>query len=452
MEQKPPTTAQRDVESVLRGHPYRAIVRLAWPATVAMLLHTLFSITDAIWVGRLGAAPIAAVISCSFIIWILLSLTEVLSTGVVAMVARAVGADDLDRASVIVEQTFRFSLIYAVVVGLLGFLTRDRFFVLMDLAPDVQQLGSTYMAIYFIGAPFVVFTGWVSAVFRAAGNTRLPFLLNVILDPFLIFGIGPFPKWGVAGAAIATITAYVVGSIIAIVLLRQNRLPFPAPLRLLGKIDWQRMGRLIMIGLPISISGIVFSVVYLFVNRITAQFGTASVAALGIGNRIESINYLISYGFSVAVATLVGQNLGARNPQRAADLTRKTILLVTSFTGFMTVVFLLFPSAIMRIFVDDPAVLEAGKDYVRILALSQIMMGWEIVYEGAFSGAGNTLPPMIVAIPGAIMRIPLAWFLAIYLGLGVQGVWWTITASTILKGIVLFVWFSLGRWKHHDVS
>jgi putative MATE family efflux protein len=208
---------------------------------------------------------------------------------------------------------------------------------------------------------------------------------------------------------------------------------------------------LVAIGIPICISGISFSVIYLFVNRITAQFGTPAVAALGIGNRIESINYLVAFGFSTAVATLVGQNLGARNPDRAAELTHKTILLVSGFTGVMTVIFLMFPESIMRIFVDDPAVLEAGKDYVRILALSQILMGWEIVLEGAFSGAGDTVPPMAVSIPGSILRIPLAWFLAVSLGWGVAGVWWAISISTLIKGVAVYIWFSLGRWKHRVV-
>jgi putative MATE family efflux protein len=207
----------------------------------------------------------------------------------------------------------------------------------------------------------------------------------------------------------------------------------------------------VRIGIPISISGVVFCVVYLFVNRITAGFGTEAVAALGIGNRIESINYLISFGFSTAVATLVGQNLGAGNPDRAAELAYKTVKLITSFTGFTAILFLIFPEILIRFFVDDPAVVDAGRSYVRILALSQILMGWEIVLEGAFSGAGDTVPPMIVSIPGSILRIPLAWWLAIVLGWGVTGVWWTITISSVLKGTALLIWFSLGRWKTRQV-
>ncbi|MBD3299181.1 MAG: MATE family efflux transporter, partial [candidate division Zixibacteria bacterium] len=424
------TPAQRDIDSALRGNPYKAIVRLAWPATVAMLLHTLFTITDAIWVGRLGAAPIAAVISSSFIVWILLSLTEVLATGVVATVSRSIGAGEFDKAASISEETFRFALLYAAFITILGLLFRGSLFDLQRLEPDVTAIGTTYMGIYFAGAVFVVFTEWAGAIFRAAGNTRIPFLvhsfsivLNVVLDPFLIFGWGPFPAWGAAGAAVATVIAYAVGSGIAVVFLLHNRLPFPFRMRPFGIINWPRMWRIVMIGVPISAAWIVFSTVYLFINRITAQFGTEAVAALGIGNRIESINYLISYGFSIAVATLVGQNLGNNNPQRAKELAFKAVGMVSAFTGLMTVIFLAFPETLMRIFIDDPGVLAAGKNYVRILAISQIMMAWEVVFEGGFVGAGNTLPPMLVGTPGAIARIPVAWFLAVYLGLGVDGIW-----------------------------
>jgi len=458
MDTASPATGNRDIDTILRGHPYRAIMRLAWPATVSMLLHTLFSITNAIWVGHMGAVPVAAVISATFIVWILISLTAVLSTGVVAMISRAVGAREWDRAQSVAEETFRFALLYAVVISAVALLLRRPLFGLMRLEPEVARLGQEYMAIYFSAGAFIVFSEWASSLFRASGNTRLPLvvtsigvILNVVLDPMLIFGIGPFPRWGSTGAAVATAISYFVACLIFIRLLRQHRLPFQFRFSLIGPMDWSRIGRLVMIGLPISISGIVFSVVYLFVNRITAEFGTAAVAALGIGNRIESVNYLISFGFSTAVATLVGQNLGAQNPERASQLAHKTVVLITAITGVTTAAFLLFPGSIMRIFVTDPAVLEAGKHYVRILALSQILMGWEIVIEGAFSGAGDTLPPMLVAIPGAVARIPVAWALAIGLGWGIDGIWWTITLSTVAKGISLYIWFSLGRWKKRVV-
>ena len=273
----------------------------------------------------------------------------------------------------------------------------------------------------------------------------------MILDPILIFGLGPVPRMEVVGAAVATTISYAAIALTVFMLLRGPRLPFPMRLSIVGGMEWGRLARLLMIGTPISILGIVFSIVYLFINRITAGFGTEAVATLGIGNRIESINYLVASGFGLATATLVGQNLGARNPVRAAEMANKTIGLVSVYIGVTSLFFLIFPEAIARVFTNDAAVIEACRGYIRILALSQVFMGWEIVLEGAFSGAGDTWPPMIVSIPGAVARIPLAWLLADKWGLGPDGIWWSITITTIIKACVLYIWFARGTWKHRTV-
>ena len=455
---EPDSAISRDVESVLRGHPFRAILRLAWPATASMLLSTILSVVNAVWVGHLGADPIAAVISATFIVWILQSLVAILSTGLVATVSHALGAGDRDTARVLGEESLRFAVLFAVSITAVGLLLRGPLFALMHLDPDVVRLGKQYMAIYFSAAILIVFVEWAMGLFRASGNTRLPLaamssgiVLNIILDPLLIYGVGPFPRLGVAGAAVATTCSYLLVSILFLRFVRQGRLPFPLRMSLWGPVNRRRIGRLVAIGLPISCSGVAFSIVYLFVNRITAQFGTTAVAALGIGNRIESVNYMFAWGFSIAAATLVGQNLGARNPKRAAELARKTLLLVSVYTTITTALFLLFPRAIMHMFVDDPAVLAQGAHYVTILALSQLFMGWDIVFEGVFVGAGNTLPPMLVGIPAAALRIPLAWLLAVVLRLGSDGVWWTITSTTIARGAIMYIWFSLGRWQKRQV-
>lgn len=454
----PTTPISRDVESVLRGHPYKAIIRLAWPATLSMILHTLFSIVNLVWVGRLGAEPIAAVISATFVIWIIYSLVSILSTGLVALVSQALGAGAIGRAHEIAEETWRFALMFAFAIALSGFLMRDPIIAIMHLEPSVASTASAYLGIYSLASVLIVITEWASSLFRASGNTRIPLVvlsaalgLNMILDPLFIFGIGPFPQWGASGAAVATGISHAVAVLLILYLLRQDRLPFRAKYAMIGPIDWPRIRRLVAIGIPISISGIVFSIVYLFVNRITAGFGTDVVATLGIGNRIESVNYLIAYGFSLATATLVGQNLGARNPDRAAEMTHKTIQLVTAYIGITSIFFLIYPEAIVRAFTDDPLVIMNGKHYVRILALSQVFMGWEIVLEAAFAGAGDTLPPMIVAIPGAVARIPLAWLFAIKWEMGPDGIWWVITITTVVKGVAMYLWFLRGRWKHRMV-
>lgn len=454
----PSTPISRDIESALRGHPYKAIMRLAWPATLSMILHTLFAVVDLIWVGRLGAAPIAAVISATFVLWIMYSLVSILSTGVVAMVSRFLGAGQFDRATEVTEETWRFALLFALAIAIPGFLYRELIIAIMHLEPAVAKISSDYLGIYFLTSVFIVISEWAAALFRASGNTRTPLIvfavglcLNIVLDPLFIFGWGPFPRMETVGAAVATGISYAISTALILVVLRRNKLPFPVRFSLLGRMDWKRIGRLVMIGVPISISGIVFSIVYLFINRFTAGFGTETVATLGIGNRIESINYLVAYGFSLATATLVGQNLGARNPARASEMTHKTIQLVSAYIGITSLLFLLFPELIVRVFTNDAEVVEAGRHYVRILAVSQVFMGWEIVLEGAFSGAGYTWPPMIVAIPGAIARIPLAWFLADTMGLGADGIWWSISATTVAKAVVLYFWFARGSWKNRKV-
>ena len=337
-------------EYILTGRPYRAIMRLAWPVIVSMMAHTALTITDAAWVGRLGAVPMAAVISSMFVIWIVWSLSEVITSGAVALVSRALGARKADKAAYATDHIFRISIWFALVLTILGVIFSPWAFEIMDTAPEVKQIGIKYLRIFFIAVPILVLWELFSALYRAAGDTKTPFiisvssnLLNIVLDPLLIFGIGPFPEMGAAGAAVGTVISYGLAITMYYVAFKRRPLPFNFRRRYFARPDWDIVRRTVKIGLPISMSGIVFSIVYLFVNRVTASFGTEAVAALGVGNRIESINFLISFGFAMAVATLVGQNLGAKNPKRAEALAFKTVLLVSLFSGVTSILFYVLP-------------------------------------------------------------------------------------------------------------
>lgn len=451
-------TALNNTEYILSGNPYRTIIRLAWPAIMSMMSHTLLTITDAAWVGRLGATPMAAVISSMFVIWMIWSLAEVITSGAVALVSRKLGAKDTAAAGYIADHIFRFSIWFSVVFTVAGVVFSPWAFAVMRSAPEVREIGIVYLRIFFCSGPLLIAGQLFNALYRASGDTKTPFLvgisanaLNLVLDPLLIFGIGPFPELGVAGAALATVTSYGFTVAAYAIALRRRPLPFSLVRRYFVQPDWDIVRRTVKIGLPLSTSGIVFAVVYLFVNRVTASFGTEAVAALGVGNRIESINFLIAFGFSMAVATLVGQNLGAKNPRRAEALAFKTVWLISGFCGVTSVLFFVFALPVAKFFNTDPAVWPYCVSYLQILALSQVLMGWEIVFEGAFAGAGDTLPPMIVSIVGSVARIPLAYALALWLGWGVAGIWWTITLTTIVKAIILLVWFRLGRWKNKEV-
>lgn len=453
-----PNTELRVKRDLTTGSITKSIFYLALPVVATMFLETAFSIADIFWVGKLGAVSLAAVISSAFLIWIIYSLVGAVSIGVTALVARFIGAKQPDQAAFSARQAYLFSILFAVCLTLPGVLFTKWAFVLMGTAPDVTALGIRYLRIIFAGAITFFLIDVFSALFRASGDTKTPMLviggslaLNIILDPFLIFGWGPFPRLGTDGAALASVFSQALGSLLFLYLVRRGKLAFKFSLVPKWDIDFSMVWRILRIGIPASSAWILFSVVYLFINKIVALFGTEAIAALGIGNRMESVSFLTCIGFSTAASTLVGQNLGAGKPERSAEAAWKTAGISVLVTGFVATMFLFFPRQIASFFISDPKVIEIGIGYLRILALSQMFMALEIVFEGAFGGAGNTVPPMIVSIVGSLARVPLAYLMAVHWGMGIVGVWWAITSTSIVKGVVLAYWFKLGRWKSKKI-
>lgn len=453
----PPRVA--DKIDLTTGPIFRTVLKLAWPVVATMFVHTAFIVTDMIWVGRLGAAAIAAVTSSVFFIWILFSVAEIFTAGLVAIISRHYGAKRYDRASYAASQAIGFSFILSVLITVIGYALASKFLEFMGTAPDVTQYGIDYLRIRFAGTVFLFWYEAGTAIFRSTGDTKTPMILsiiavggNIVLDPLLIFGIGPFPRLEVAGAAIATVIAMAASVIGFVIYILRGKLTLD--LRWLDslKTDIKLIWRMVKIGTPMSLYGITFSVVYIFINKITATFGTESIAALGVGNRSEAFSYMICFGFAVAVSTLVGQNLGAGKPERAEKAVWSAFWLAFIVTGTMSVLFLTMPGLITRIFTSDPVVIAVSSDYLRILAISQVFMAAQIVFEGAFSGAGNTVPPMLIGIPSAVARLPVAYLLCYTLDVGVNGVWWAITSTTVVGGIIVVVWFRKGRWKHREIQ
>jgi putative MATE family efflux protein len=216
-------------------------------------------------------------------------------------------------------------------------------------------------------------------------------------------------------------------------------------------MDFKVVLKTVKIGLPISLAGLNFTIVYLVLTRIMSEFGTAAVASIPVGNRVESISYMTCHGFYMAVSSMVGQNLGAKDPGRAAKSVWTTAGIMSAITFGFGAIFVAIPEYITVIFSKEPEVIRISADYLRILGLSQVFMGFEFVFEGAFTGAGHTMPPTIVSVPGTLIRIPLAYYLAISLGLGPIGIFWAITISTVIKGIWLFGWFKFGRWYKEEL-
>lgn len=429
----------------------RTIARVAIPAVASTLLMTIFGTVDAFWVGtQIGPAGIAAVATSIFWIWLIISIAEMVSVGLTAVAARRYGEGRSEAATRAAGSALIFTVVSGVVVGAAGLAMLPRLFALMHTPSDVTALGLRYLGTYLLGTPLIFGFFAVDAAFRAAGDARTPFVLlslsvavTLVLDPVLILGLGPAPKLGIAGAAIATVTTRAVAFALGLwLVLRRGLLRFE-------RFDWKAIASICRVGLPTAATGIVFSLIYVFVTRSATQFGTPALAALGIGHRVESWLYMIGVGFGAATAAVVGQNLGAGRIDRA----ERAGWIATGFCTALGVVFcvleLWVPEWFVGLFTDDPAVIAEGARYVRIAAVSQLALCAEIVLEGALGGAGHTVAPMLASTTITISRIPLAaWAAARW---GSVGIWWVISLTAIVRALaIVWLWRS-GGWKRKSV-
>ena len=439
-----PTLLQRPVTS--------ALWTLAWPVIALGFLRSAFFLGDAWWVGHLGSAALEGLSGASFATWILHSWGDLGMVGILSLVARAAGAQNQERIRTLIGQGFMLSLCLGLLAAAGSFFLPSLYFNFVGFShaelATARQEGIAYLTPLVLGTPFLMVHLLVHAVFRGLGNTRTPMLimaaslvLNLVLDPLLLFGVGPFPKLGVAGAAWATIIANGIAAVIGMSLLTRSNL-----FRFHPTIDIRLWYQILVISAPIAFAGMGFCAVYVFLGPIVTAFGRGTMAALGVGHRVESLAYFYAYGVGQATATLVGQYLGASRPEGAWEAVRAAERLSLVVLGPLAILFLFGAPLIFSIFTDDPAFIQAGCGYLRWAALALVFMGWEMIYEEAFAGAGDTLPPTRIVLPLTVLRIPLAWVLANYTPLGLHGVWVAIALSTLSKGVFLRLSFARGGW------
>jgi putative MATE family efflux protein len=442
------------VSNITEGPIYSTIIKLAWPVVASMFLEFAMTITDYFWVGYLGTPQQDAVMSSMVVSWTIFATSAVIVTGLTALVSRTVGAKEFSKAAFFSGQGLTMAISIGLGLSVVGFLLAPSILKFMKAEPEVLSYGIPYLRIFFVSVTMLFINDSIGSIFRASGDTQAPMIafstgtiLNIFLDPALIFGWGPFPAMGVTGAAVATVISIAISFILFQILIFRGRLDFPLSGWFRDKPDFGAMKKIVVIGIPISAQNLVFILVYWFIIQIVHHYGDVAGAAMGIGNRMESLSYLTTVGFSMAASALVGQNLGANNPERAARCAWGTVSLVVLETFIISIFFVTIPETIAGVFSSDPAVIKIASDYLIILGLSQIFMGIEITLEGAFTGSGNTVPPMLVSIPGSIARLPLAYFFCFTLDIGINGVWWTLTITSFVKAIILAVWFGKGNWK-----
>lgn len=444
--------------SLTDGPLLPTIFRLAFPAVLSFLLQGTYNFIDTYFVGYLGAQSLAGISTGGFILWMTFGLANLVSVGVAAKIARRIGENNQAEANRTAVRGIWYGLGTSICIAIPLYAALPILFGFMNTPPEVTAQGMAYIAPLIIGLPTIFLTFVMTGIFNASGDTRTPFVLmlftlaiNALLDPLLIFGIGPLPAFGVAGAAWATVIAQVLWIILALRKLHRPDCAIHLQVRRKLAVSWNDYFEIVRIGLPRAFTGVLFSGIYMALTRVTAEFGTPQIAALRIGHIYEGLTFFTALGFSIAASTLVGQNLGAGKPQRAMRAAWAVGGIVFCFTTLVALAFRLFADELAGVFSADERVISAGASYLLILAWSQPFMSLEIVMEGGFSGAGNTLPPMLIQVPLTLLRYPAALALSFGLALGVEGVWWAISGSSILKGLLMAWWFYRGRWMRTKV-
>ncbi|MGB8538483.1 MAG: MATE family efflux transporter [Acidobacteriaceae bacterium] len=440
------------------GNLNRAILLLAIPMVLEMVLESLFAVVDVLWVGRLGANAVATVGLTESLLSLVFSIGIGLAMSTTAMVARRIGEKDPVDAAIAGAQAIFLGLLVSLAIGVPAFIFAPQLLRLMGASPEIVATGAGYARIALGGCGAIVMLFLNNAIFRGAGDAAIAMrllwvsnILNLILDPCLIFGLGPFPRLGVTGAALATFSGRSIGVLYQFYRLMKGterlRIP-PSLLRLNPRVMW----RLIRVSLTGILQFAIANTSWIALVRIVSVFGAAALAGYTIAIRIVIFVILPSWGLSNAAATLVGQNLGAGHPQRAEQAVWRTGLYNMLFLGIIGVVFIFSATPLVRLFTHDPAVVPLAASALRILSYGNIAYAYGMVMLQSFNGAGDTVTPTIVNFFGFwLLEIPLAWWLALHQGLRSTGVFLSIViaqAAVALAGILLF---RRGKWKKQKI-
>ncbi|MGA8620181.1 MAG: MATE family efflux transporter [Candidatus Sulfotelmatobacter sp.] len=440
------------------GSLNRAILLLAVPMVLEMVLESLFAVVDVFWVGRLGANAVATVGLTESMLSLVFSVAMGLSLSTTAMVARRIGEKNPEGAAVAGVQAIALGLMVSLAIGIPCGIWAPNLLRLMGATPEIVATGSGYARICLGGSFAVLLLFLNNAIFRGAGDAAIAMrllwvsnIINLILDPCLIFGWGPFPRLGVTGAALATLTGRSIGVLYQFYRLMRGT----ERLRILRSQICLRLDVLLRL-IRVSLTGILqFAIAHtswIGLVRIVSIFGAAALAGYTIAIRIVIFVILPSWGLSNAAATLVGQNLGAGHPERAEKAVWRTGLYNVIFLGLIGVVFILFSEPIVRLFTPDPEVIRLGAACLRIISYGNLGYAYFMVMMQAFNGAGDTITPTLVNLFGFwVLEIPLAYSLAIPLHMRSNGVFFSIAIAESAMAAISAILFKQGKWKKQKI-
>ncbi|MEG1302867.1 MAG: MATE family efflux transporter [Lachnospiraceae bacterium] len=423
-----------------------ALTRLAVPIMATSLVQMAYNLTDMLWIGRLGAGAVTAVGTAGLYIWMSQGVIDLARIGGQVKVSQSLGCQDKQEASQFAKGALQIGMVLALLFGMLSLFGAGPLIGFFGLRSQQIILDSMrYLQITGGAIIFSFLNAVLTGILAAEGDSKTSFKVNVVglisnivMDPVLIFGLGPFPRMGVEGAAIATVGAQIVVTLLFVIAVRNDKIIFDK-FRLFTKTPFRHIKGIVQIGLPAAMQKILMAGISMILTRLVASWGDTAVAVQRVGSQIESISWMTAEGFGVSINSFTGQNYGARQYQRVKSGYLAAVKIMTLWGIFTTAVLIFLSVPIFRVFIAEPEVLAAGSDYLKILGVSQLFMCIEILTIGAFAGLGKTMLSSVISTILMVLRIPLAVVLSAT-ALGLNGIWWSITLSSMLKGI-LFLGF-----------
>lgn len=464
------------IKDFTTGNIFPQILKLAIPIIGTSFVQMAYNMTDMAWLGRVGSETVSAIGIALYIVWFGASLMFIPKIGAEVCISQSIGRKDMNEAKEFTRNAFGLSFLIAIGFGFLVWLLTGPIVSLFQIKSDfVNETAFVYLRIVAIGMPFTFSNITLSGIYNGTGNTKAPFyvnavglILNMILDPILIFGWGSIPAMGAEGAGIATVASQILVFGIFIVLLKGEKNPLNTK-KYLGKLQQKFLKPIIKIGGPVALQSACFALLSMVLARVMtdiAKGNSIPFSVQSIGSQIEALSWMTALGFSSALGTFTGQNYGAKRWDRIQKGFFITLGIASTIGLLSTVLFYFFGAEVFSLFIkqSEPEVLKMGIVYLIILSFSQIFMSIEITATGAFNGIGKAMPPTIIGIIGNVLRIPFAFVFAYsfvemlppfseYLNtesVPVTSVWWSLTLSSILKGVFLFFGFIILLIRHPE--
>ncbi len=435
------------------GTTLHRVLTLAWPSVMEQSLVTLIGLVDAYIVGHLGAAALAGVGLGGQVLNLVAALFGAVGVGATALVARSIGAQEPEEANHLARQAFLIALIIGLLAAVIAFVFAEPIMEAFGAAPDVIVTGSAWLRVV---APSFAIIGVLlvgTATLRGGGDTRTPLavmvvvnIVNVVVALTFTRGLLGMPRLGVVGSGLGAMSGQIIGGLAVIVLLARGQGPLKLGWRL-PAVDFVRLRRILNIGLPAGAEQVLLQIALLNLAVLISRFGTAAYAAHQVGLRIAALSFLPGWGFSVAATTLVGQELGARQPERARRATYISFWLALIIMSTLGLFLFLFDVLILRLFTDDAAVIREGVVVIRTAAAIQPIMAASFVFSGGLRGAGDTRSTMFITVASIWgLRLVTAYLLGIVLGLGLFGAWLGIGTDFGFRALMFWLRFRSGKW------